>query len=164
MPCLRARVLSHRASRTVNSSSGHVVMNGAGLKDVREVPGHKTVSRTMRDSRLSEEQKKKAVNLEWTDRFQNTVAKCHKTRLNPFQSDQWKSAKWLILFWSRCADLNRGPTDYESVALPAELHRRVRLHLRRSREIAITPTGPSCQGFIGGFAVEITGRKVQITY
>ena len=25
--------------------------------------------------------------------------------------------------WSRWADLNRRPTDYESVALPAELHR-----------------------------------------
>ena len=26
--------------------------------------------------------------------------------------------------WSQHADLNRGPTDYESVALPTELHQR----------------------------------------
>src|SRR4029450_6454244 len=31
-----------------------------------------------------------------------------------------KSAEW---FWSRRADLNRGPADYESAALPTELRR-----------------------------------------
>ena len=29
-----------------------------------------------------------------------------------------------FLFWSRCAGSNRGPTRYECVALPTELHRR----------------------------------------
>ena len=28
-----------------------------------------------------------------------------------------------FLFWSRCAGSNRGPTRYECVALPTELHR-----------------------------------------
>jgi len=51
---------------TKNHTKGqqrHKVMNGAGLKDVQEIMGHKTMSMTMRYSHLSQEHKKKAVNL-----------------------------------------------------------------------------------------------------
>ena len=63
MPCLRARALSRRASSAAISAASHLVMNGAGLKDVQEILGHKTMSMTMRYSHLSQEHKKKAVNL-----------------------------------------------------------------------------------------------------
>lgn len=46
-----------------HTAASHLVMNGAGLKDVQEILGHKTMSMTMRYSHLSQEHKKKAVNL-----------------------------------------------------------------------------------------------------
>tara|TARA_B100000614_G_C14139973_1_gene323824 strand:- start:199 stop:402 length:204 start_codon:yes stop_codon:yes gene_type:complete len=36
---------------------------------------------------------------------------------------------WKILAWCRNAESNRGPTDYESVALPTELSRLLRFKL-----------------------------------
>jgi hypothetical protein len=38
-------------------------MRGASLKEVQELPGHKTVTMTLRYSHLAEENKKKAVGL-----------------------------------------------------------------------------------------------------
>src|SRR5262245_20400705 len=43
----------------------------------------------------------------------------------------------LLILWSRHADLNRGPTDYESVALPTELC--------RQKGSTIAAAFPSCQ-------------------
>ena len=37
--------------------------------------------------------------------------------------DSFKNSRKSLILWCRCADSNRGPTDYESVALPTELHR-----------------------------------------
>ena len=41
--------------------------------------------------------------------------------------------------WSRHPDLNRGPTDYKSVALPTELCRRVRRQVFPPESFAVTP-------------------------
>ena len=43
--------------------ASHVIMRGGSLKDVQELLGHKTMSMTLRYSHLSQEHKKKAVNL-----------------------------------------------------------------------------------------------------
>jgi site-specific recombinase XerC len=40
-----------------------MIMRGAGLKDVQEILGHKTMTMTMRYAHLSQEHKRKAVNL-----------------------------------------------------------------------------------------------------
>ena len=40
-----------------------IPMKGASLKEVQEILGHKTISMTMRYAHLSQEHKKKAVNL-----------------------------------------------------------------------------------------------------
>ena len=44
----------------------------------------------------------------------------------PLNSDSFYSLKAQKTKWSRLPDLNRRPTDYESVALPTELSRLVR--------------------------------------
>ena len=56
----------------------------------------------------------------------NIVGIFDKIKKNGFCRKRWKSC----YDWSRWADSNRRPTDYESVALPAELHR---LALKRCR-------------------------------
>lgn len=43
--------------------ASHLLMNGAGLKDVQELLGHKDIKMTLRYAHLSQEHKKKAVNL-----------------------------------------------------------------------------------------------------
>lgn len=43
--------------------ASQMIMRGASLKEVQEILGHKTIAMTMRYAHLSQEQKKKAVNL-----------------------------------------------------------------------------------------------------
>ena len=43
--------------------ASHMVMKGASLKEVQEILGHKTMTMTLRYAHLSQESKKKAVNL-----------------------------------------------------------------------------------------------------
>jgi integrase len=46
-----------------HTCASHLVMNGASLKDVQEILGHKDMTMTLRYAHLSQEHKKKAVNL-----------------------------------------------------------------------------------------------------
>ena len=46
-----------------NTAASHLVMAGTGLKDVQEILGHKTMTMTLRYAHLSQEHKKKAINL-----------------------------------------------------------------------------------------------------
>jgi len=46
-----------------HTAASHLVMAGASLKDVQEILGHKTMTMTLRYAHLSQEHKKKAVNL-----------------------------------------------------------------------------------------------------
>ncbi|EFK11161.1 site-specific recombinase, phage integrase family [delta proteobacterium NaphS2] len=48
---------------TRHTFASHLIMNGATIKDVQELLGHKDIKMTMRYSHLSQEHKKKAVNL-----------------------------------------------------------------------------------------------------
>jgi integrase len=43
--------------------ASHMVMRGAGIKEVQEILGHKSLTMTVRYAHLSQEHKKKAVNL-----------------------------------------------------------------------------------------------------
>ena len=55
-----------------------MIMRGAGLKDVQEILGHKTMTMTMRYAHLSQEHKRKAVNL-INDLTAPAKADCHKS-------------------------------------------------------------------------------------
>jgi integrase len=58
--------------------ASHFVMRGGSIKDLQEILGHKSLTMTMRYAHLSQEHKKKAVNL-----LNGLTApkneKCHKT-------------------------------------------------------------------------------------
>jgi hypothetical protein len=43
--------------------ASHMIMRGASLKEVQEILGHATMTMTMRYAHLSQERKKKAINL-----------------------------------------------------------------------------------------------------
>jgi integrase len=73
-----------------HTAASHLVMNGAGLKDVQEILGHKTMSMTMRYAHLSQEHKKKAVNLLNGITSFDTLS---QTVTNPPQTTKKESAK-----------------------------------------------------------------------
>lgn len=61
--------------------ASHLLMNGAGLKDVQELLGHKTLEMTLRYAHLSGEHKRNAVNLlnDLTVPKNKTVTNCHNS-------------------------------------------------------------------------------------
>ncbi|MEW6673438.1 MAG: site-specific integrase [Thermodesulfobacteriota bacterium] len=59
--------------------ASQVIMKGGSLKDVQELLGHKTMTMTLRYAHLTQEHKKKAVNL------LNGLTACHKTVTIPGQ-------------------------------------------------------------------------------
>ncbi len=64
-----------------HTAASHLVMAGASLKDVQEILGHKTMTMTLRYAHLSQEHKKKAINLlnGLTAPSDNYVTNCHKS-------------------------------------------------------------------------------------
>lgn len=64
--------------------ASQVIMRGGTLKDVQELLGHKTMTMTLRYAHLTQEHKRKAVNL-----LNGLTAQCHKTVTFP---DQGKNA------------------------------------------------------------------------
>lgn len=64
--------------------ASHLLMNGASLKDVQELLGHKTIEMTLRYGHLSQPHKMKAVNLlnGLTGDQNQHVTNCHKTAKN----------------------------------------------------------------------------------
>ena len=64
--------------------ASHLLMNGASLKDVQELLGHKTIEMTMRYAHLSQEHKRNAVNLlnSLTTPQNETVTNCHNDHEN----------------------------------------------------------------------------------
>jgi integrase len=61
--CRRAGIKDFKFHDLRHTSASHMVMKGASLKEVQEILGHKTMAMTLRYAHLSQEHKKKAVNL-----------------------------------------------------------------------------------------------------
>ncbi len=59
----RAGIEDFRFHDLRHTFASQLIMRGGGLKDVQELLGHKTMTMTMRYAHLSQEHKKKAVNL-----------------------------------------------------------------------------------------------------
>jgi len=58
--------------------ASHMVMRGASIKEIQEILGHKTMTMTLRYAHLSQEHKKKAINL-INGLTAPKIATCHKT-------------------------------------------------------------------------------------
>jgi Phage integrase family len=82
--------------------ASQMVMRGAGLKEVQEILGHKTMSMTLPYAPLRQEHKKKTVNLlnGLTASSNPADLSCHKVRLeflpNRFESSQNPVWVWRI--------------------------------------------------------------------
>jgi len=59
----RAGIKDFRFKDLRHTFASHMVMRGASMKEIQELMGHKTMNMTMRYAHLSQEHKKKAVNL-----------------------------------------------------------------------------------------------------
>ena len=59
----RANIENFRFHDLRHTFASHLIMRGANLRDVQELLGHKTMTMTLRYSHLSQEHKRKAVNL-----------------------------------------------------------------------------------------------------
>ena len=59
----RANIEDFKFHDLRHTFASHVIMRGGSMKDVQELLGHKSMSMTLRYSHLSQEHKKKAVNL-----------------------------------------------------------------------------------------------------
>ena len=75
----RAGIEDFRFHDLRHTFASHMIMKGGSLKEVQEILGHKTMTMTLRYAHLSQEHKKKAVNLlnGLTADAQNAV--CHKS-------------------------------------------------------------------------------------
>jgi integrase len=60
---VRAKIEDFRFHDLRHTFASHMIMRGASLKEVQEILGHKTMTMTLRYAHLSQEHKKKAVNL-----------------------------------------------------------------------------------------------------
>lgn len=74
---------AQNASRQ-ESAASHLLMNGASLKDVQELLGHKTIEMTMCYAHLSQEHKRNAVNMlnGLIAPLNETVTNCHNDHEN----------------------------------------------------------------------------------
>ena len=74
--CDRAGIKDFRFHDLRHTFASHVIMKGASLKDAQELSAHASMAMTLRYAHLSQEHKRKAVNL-----LNGLTAKsdCHKT-------------------------------------------------------------------------------------
>jgi integrase len=77
----RAGIVDFRFHDLRHTFASLVLMRGGSLKDVQELLGHKTMTMTLRYSHLTQEHKRKAVNL-LNGLTTNGNATCHKTVTN----------------------------------------------------------------------------------
>jgi integrase len=74
----RAKINDFRFHDLRHTFASHFVMRGGTVKELQEILGHKTVAMTMRYAHLSQEHKKKAVNL-LNGLTASANGNCHKT-------------------------------------------------------------------------------------
>jgi integrase len=60
---IRAKIEDYKFHDLRHTFASHMIMRCASLKEVQEILGHKTMTMTLRYAHLSQEHKKKAVNL-----------------------------------------------------------------------------------------------------
>ena len=70
----RAGLVDFRFHDLRHTFASQLILNGGGLKDVQELLGHKSLTMTLRYAHLTQESKKKAVNL-----LNGLTGHCHKT-------------------------------------------------------------------------------------
>jgi len=70
----RARLVDFHFHDLRHTFASQVLLNGGTLKDVQEILGHKSMTMTLRYAHLTQESKKKAVNL-----LNGLTRHCHKT-------------------------------------------------------------------------------------
>ncbi|MFC1817127.1 site-specific integrase [Thermodesulfobacteriota bacterium] len=77
----KAGIVDFRFHDLRHTFASQLIMKGGTLKDVQEILGHKTMTMTLRYAHLSQEHKKKAVNL-LNGLTASEKSECHKTVTN----------------------------------------------------------------------------------
>ena len=87
----------------------------------------------------------KSCQVRWPRTSKSWRAKSRFARLLRayFSGDVGLAYRQVLVSWCWCADSNCGPTDYESVALPTELHQPRVPHQPGTRAADYTPIGRS---------------------
>jgi integrase len=80
----RSGIMDFRFHDLRHTFASQVLMKGGTLKDVQELLGHKAMTMTLRYAHLTQEHKRKAVNL-LNGLTASKKVDCHKTVTNPFQ-------------------------------------------------------------------------------
>ena len=80
--CRSAGIHDFRFHDLRHTFASHFVMRGGSLEDLQETLGHKTMAMTLRYAHLSQEHKKKAVNL-LNGLTAPASGDCHKTVIFP---------------------------------------------------------------------------------
>ena len=78
----RAGVVDFRFHDLRHTFASHLLLRGGDLKDVQELLGHTTMTMTLRYAHLTQEHKKKAVNLLNSLTCQTTVTKWQNEKFN----------------------------------------------------------------------------------
>ncbi|MFH1992820.1 MAG: tyrosine-type recombinase/integrase, partial [Pseudomonadota bacterium] len=73
-----------RFNDLMHTFASHLIMKGGSIKDVQENLGHKTMTMTLRYAHLSQEHKKKTVNL-LNGLTASGNVECHNLSQNPLQ-------------------------------------------------------------------------------
>lgn len=81
----KAEIEDFRFHDLRHTFSSHLMMKGASLKEVQELLGHKDIKMTMRYAHLSQENKRKAINLLNVLTTKNTCHKMSQIQLSSMQ-------------------------------------------------------------------------------
>ena len=103
----RAKIEDFKFHDLRHTFASHVIMRGGSLKDVQELLGHKTMAMTLRYAHLSQEHKKKAVNL--LNGLTSSVKSDMSQNCHISEPAKLASAKSLISLLSHRSSVGRAP-------------------------------------------------------